>query len=77
MKKNYEKFKPKRKSLEKWQIATIIGGGCLLLIATIVFIVLFAKNIFSEMTFAYCCVGLLLAFLIGGFFIFAVANKKG
>lgn len=76
MKHNYEKFKPNKKKLAKWQWATIIGGGSLFLIATIVFIVLFAENIFSENTFVWCIAALLLAFFIGGFIYYFACVKK-
>lgn len=77
MKKNYEKFTPKKEKLAKWQRATIIGGCSLFVIATIVFIVLFAENIFTENIFAWCIGALFLAFFIGGFWFYFYCNKKG
>ena len=76
MKHNYEKYKPKRNKLAKWQLATIIGGGSLFLIATVVFIVLFAKDIFSENTFVWCIMAVLLAFFIGGLVFYFACMKK-
>ena len=75
--KKYEKYTPKKHKIEKWQLGAIIGGGSLFLVATIILIVLFAENIFTENVLVWCLVALVLAFLIGGVvFYFTCLNKK-
>lgn len=77
--KKYEKYTPKKQKIAKWQLGAIIGGGSLFLVATIILIVLFAENVFTENVLVWCLVALFLAFFIGGivFYFTCFNNKKG
>lgn len=63
---NYEKqFKPKKK-IHKWQVISLVIVGIIFVVATIIFIVLWYKNIFSENVLAICLIILFIIFgLIG------------
>ena len=56
--------------MKRWKIITLIVAGVLLTIATIVFIVLFAEQIFTENVLAYCIAGVIVLVAILGLFLF-------
>ena len=76
MKKNYEKFTPQKNKLTKWQWGVVIAALSLLVVATIVFIVLFYKNIFSENVLVWILVALVVVFVVGGLIFYLKAIKK-
>lgn len=76
MKKNYEKFTPKKHKLEKWQWGVVIATLSLLVIATVIFIVLFYNNIFTENVLVWVLVALFIVFMGGGTIFYLKAVKK-
>ena len=76
MKPNYEKFKPQRNKLAKWQWGVVIAALSLLVIATVIFIVLFYNNIFTENVLVWGLVALFVAFIVGGTIFYLKAVKK-
>lgn len=76
MKKNYEKFTPKKHKLEKWQWGVVIAALSLLVIATVIFIVLFYNKIFTENVLVWLLVALFVVFIGGGTIFYLKAVKK-